>query len=163
MRLTWDEFLWGKTSDENSSTLYLISQQYIFCSARWSQQLMESALHIYILYCLVKCVSDVQGLWSESIFEKRPCKALYSTAWGVVVWRESYSFGEVLSKVDENSWLNSSACVVCMCLCLSWPAPGRSAKEWAQIENTQAKKLTHWAPKKNETKRPNNHHHHRPP
>ena len=127
-------------------------------SSSWNQH------YIYILYCLVKCVSDVQGLWSESIFEKRPCKALYSTAWGVVVWRESYSFGEVLSKVDENSWLNSSACVVCMCLCLSWPAPGRSAKEWAQIENTQAKKLTHWAPKKNETKRPNNHHHHhRPP
>ena len=111
-------------------------------SSSWNQH------YIYILYCLVKCVSDVQGLWSESIFEKRPCKALYSTAWGVVVWRESYSFGEVLSKVDENSWLNSSACVVCMCLCLSWPAPGRSAKEWAQIENTQAKKLTHWAPKK---------------
>ena len=128
-------------------------------SSSWNQHY----IYIYILYCLVKCVSDVQGLWSESIFEKRPCKALYSTAWGVVVWRESYSFGEVLSKVDENSWLNSSACVVCMCLCLSWPAPGRSAKEWAQIENTQAKKLTHWAPKKNETKRPNNHHHHRPP
>ena len=147
MRLTWDEFLilanrWILEESIICSTVYMyicrISQQILL-----SSKISASNQH----YCLVKCVSDVQGLWSESIFEKRPCKAL-----GVLLSGASRTlsakFCPKLTRIL--GWTQAL-------VCLSWPAPG-SAKEWAQIENS-SQKTNSLSTEKNETKRPNNHHH----
>ena len=74
---------------------------------RWCSTTLRSEIRwITILRSqLVKCVSDVQGLWSESIFEKRPCKALgvLCCLARVVLFRRSFvqSWREFLAELKR--------------------------------------------------------------